>query len=207
MEVISLPLGPLASNMFIVRNDGDFFIVDPSVPVDVCTSRVTDFDIARVKAVFITHAHFDHVFCVTEWKSVCQCPFYLRTEERRLLNDGELNCSYMVGCDRSFGVDTVDVSEIPGSFGSLKVSTIHTPGHTSGSVCYCFDDGNGLTVFTGDTVFAGSVGRTDFPTGNISEMMESVDVIKKLPPDTPLYPGHGPSTTVAEECESNPYFF
>ena len=92
------------------------------------------------------------------------------------------------------------------SFGDLKVTVIATPGHTKGSVCFLFDEGGEKALFTGDTVFAGSVGRTDFPGGSFKELSESVNKVKELDPELAIYPGHGPESTIGEEIRTNPYF-
>jgi len=207
MRIDTLPFGPLSSNMYVIEAHGSFFIVDPSVSPEICLRAVSDLDLTRVEAVFITHAHFDHVYCVEEWQNVCKCRFYMCDTEQRILSDSTMNCSEMIGKPMSFKADTTDVSAIPGSFSGLVISVIHTPGHTSGSVCYRFIGDGDDCLFTGDTVFAGSAGRTDFPTGNVSELMNSIGIIGKLNESVRLYPGHGPETDVAAELRSNPYFF
>ena len=206
MIVHTLPLGPLASNMFVIEDGEAFYIVDPSVSPDECASVIEGFDPGKVRAVLVTHAHFDHIFYIEEWQAKCSCDFFMSDDDRDLLSDPMYNVSAMIGYDRAFKADTKDISSLV-ALGNLKTEVIRTPGHTRGSVCFLVSDGSEKVIFTGDTVFAGGVGRTDFPTGNLTELMESVGKIKALDRSIVMYTGHGPVTTVGSEVDSNPYFY
>jgi len=212
MQIITLPYGPLSSNMFIISYDGGCIIVDPSVDPDVVAAGFEGFERDRVRAVLITHAHFDHIYCAGKWQELLgDVPFIMSDTDRALLADPRSNCSSMTGRGESYTMVTRDVDSLPELFGDdpyINIRAIPTPGHTSGSVTFeVTDKGSGETVlFSGDTVFMGSVGRTDFPTGNLSEMMESIDIFKGYPVNTAIYPGHGPATNVGTEIKINPYF-
>ena len=207
MTVHTLPYGPLSSNMYVIGENGSFYIVDPSVSPDACFKNVPGFDLSCVKAVFVTHAHFDHIYRIEEWQKECGCPIYLSEEERRLMGDPDLNCSSIVGLSKAFAAQTIDISCDGIKSAGLDLSVIRTPGHTSGSVCYLVRSEGMECLFSGDTVFAGSVGRTDFPTGSVTDMLDSVQRIKSLGRNILIYPGHGPDSDLFTECRSNPYFF
>lgn len=206
MKVFQIPYGPFASNMYIVLCSDDAFIVDPSVSFDAIEGRIDGFDARAVKGVFATHGHYDHICCAEDWHArLPDVPFYLSQKDIMLLADPRANCSYMDGKKCVFD-DVYSDAEGCISLGDVKITVIATPGHTKGSVCYLFGEGEERALFTGDTVFAGSIGRTDFPGGSFKEISESVNKIKGLEPELVIYPGHGPASTVGEEIKTNPYF-
>ena len=211
MKIYSLPFGPLSSNMYVICFDEGFIIVDPSVGHNRVSSVVNGFDLSGLKAVLITHAHFDHVDHIEEWRELApDIPFFMSSEDERLLTEPVFNCSYMVGAGRKYDVKTTPLDKLQ-EFSvrmGLDLSYLSTPGHTAGSVCYRLkDDAEQIDyLFTGDLLFAGSIGRTDFPSGNTGEMMNSLELIKRLPDEAVVFPGHGPETTISQEVSSNPYF-
>ena len=206
MKVIQIPYGPFASNMYIVFCGGDAFIVDPSVSYNTIEGRIDGFDAGKVRGVFATHGHYDHICCSDDWRTILpQAEFYLSQKDIPLLADPRANCSYMDGKKCVFD-DLYSDADDSISYGDVKITVIATPGHTKGSVCYLFEQGEERVLFTGDTVFAGSIGRTDFPGGSFKEISESVNKIKQLDPELVIYPGHGPASTIGEEIKTNPYF-
>ena len=198
--------------MYVISCGGDFIIVDPSVEPGAVSRSVEGFAPDRVCAVLITHAHYDHISCAPSWQRILNdVPFIMSDTDKVLLSDCYSNCSSMIGDETLFDIVTEDISALPQLFGDdhpLFIKGIPTPGHTAGSVTYQFiDRKSGETVlFSGDTVFMGSVGRTDFPTGNVSDLMASIEIYKGYPANTVIYPGHGPKTNVGIENEINPFF-
>lgn len=174
----------------------------------------------RVKAVFLTHAHFDHIWGVSDLVRLSGAPLYAWEGERRLCSDRELNGSAGYGRPCTVKPDRFlrDGEQI--SAAGLTFTLLATPGHTEGSCCYYFDadampgvtaDGTEGSprhaLLSGDTVFAGSVGRTDLATGSASALGRSIhDKILPLPGDTIFYPGHGCLTDMATEKQINPFF-
>ena len=189
------------SNMFLTYVGNEVFVIDPSVSPDALK-----YDLPPVSAILVTHGHYDHIKYVDEWnKEFPKAPIYMSFEDDTLLGDPWANCSYMDGISRKFEFPH-EKPEGTISFRDVELRVIPTPGHTMGSVCYLFNDGNETSVFTGDTVFAGSVGRTDMKGGSFELLKESVEKISRLPSDTRIYPGHGPDSTVGYEVKYNPFF-
>ena len=192
--------------MYVIRSGDDTFIVDPSVSFKRVPDFIEGFDTGSVKAVFATHCHYDHVCYSDEWHTkLPDVPFYMDSEDFRLLTDPLGNCSALIGRDVVFE-NTYKAAEGTVTIGQTEITAISTPGHTKGSVCFLFAADGEKALFTGDTVFAGSVGRTDFTGGSFKELSESVNKIKQLDPELVIYPGHGPESTIGEEIRTNPYF-
>jgi glyoxylase-like metal-dependent hydrolase (beta-lactamase superfamily II) len=149
------------------------------------------------EAVLLTHAHFDHITGIAELQKLFpNLPVYIHSEDTVMFGHP---FNQMPGEYASIGVpaNIHDVNE-------LKIcEVIHTPGHTPGGVCYFFAEDK--LLLSGDTLFAGSIGRTDFPGGSMSKMMESLKKLMILPDDTLVIPGHGSHTTIGREKTSNPY--
>jgi len=189
------------SNMFLAYIGNDVFVIDPSVSPDALK-----YDIPPVSAILITHGHYDHIKYVDEWhKEFPKVPIYMHPDDDCLLGDAGANCSYMDGINKVFDFPH-EKPEGKLTFGSVEVNVIKTPGHTMGSVCYMFTDGSEICMFTGDTVFAGSVGRTDMEGGSFELLKGSIEKIGRLPSETRIYPGHGPDSTVGYEVKYNPFF-
>ncbi len=208
LSIVTFTLGPLENNTFLVADEdsGLAAVVDPSFE-----SALVVEEAARrgwqLSAIYLTHAHFDHIAGVGEIYKTCAglCTLYL--------HPADLPLYQQQGSAREFGFNLGDLpaKTQPLADGQMLVlgqsqfEVRHTPGHTPGhAIFYCAEAG---AAFCGDLVFAGSVGRTDLPGGSSLILMRSIrHSILSLPPVTRLLCGHGPETTVAEEMESNPFF-
>lgn len=191
------------SNCYIVFCDQtkDGIISDPGKPATF--NKVIEEEEIALKAIVNTHAHLDHVFGVAETRREYDIPFHLHRGDELLIEN--LNTF-----TANYGLPPIEKPEIDEWLtdgqtifvGSETIKIIHTPGHSPGGCCLHFDG----HLIVGDTIFAGSVGRSDLPGGDHQTLIESIHSrILTLPPDTVLYPGHGPSTTVAAEAASNPF--
>lgn len=157
-----------------------------------------------VSAICLTHGHFDHIWGAEELRTLSQVKIYGPEAERVLFEDAKVNVSAQVGRPYTIRLDEYlkdqDVLEIEG----IKLKMIHTPGHTIGSSCYYVEEAG--ILISGDTLFEGSVGRTDLPTGSMSMLNRSIkEKLLNLPDETKVYPGHGDSTTIDMERKYNPY--
>lgn len=216
MDIYVLSCGPLGSNMYAVADNNEYVIIDPSVSPEIVKKYFQQHNLDffnNLKAVFMTHAHFDHVLYVDAWKSLFpDVPFYLGKNDFELLEDPALNCSYDFGNPISFGVTPVPIESTNCGFSlndNVSCVALNTPGHTYGQFVFIFTDSvtSKKVMFSGDMLFQGSVGRTDFFTGNSRKMMESIRLLSGLSDEMDVYPGHGPSTSLSIEKKTNPYFY
>ncbi|MCD8325440.1 MAG: MBL fold metallo-hydrolase [Lachnospiraceae bacterium] len=159
----------------------------------------------EVAAILLTHGHFDHILGAQELRGASGARIYAYAGEDRLLKDSGLNLSAGNGVGCTVKVNAYLRDQEKFSAAGMECRVIATPGHTEGSCCFYFEE-SGILV-AGDTLFAESVGRTDFPTGSMSALMRSVkERLFVLPDETKVYPGHGDSTTIGWEKEHNPFF-
>ncbi|MEQ3345930.1 MBL fold metallo-hydrolase [Peptoniphilus senegalensis] len=201
-KIIKLVVGELQENCFVLFDENkDAFVVDPGASSDIIIEAIEKNNL-NIKYILLTHGHFDHVGAVAGLKKKFNAPVYLHKNDKNFLeNPKEVR-------ESAFGIQiesaNVDVfvkegDEIPFSDAYIKV--IETPGHTIGSVCYLFKN----YLFAGDTLFNGSIGRTDFPESDHSLMIESLKVLKELDDEIYVLSGHGPESQMSYEKISNPY--
>ena len=199
-----LPIAPYSfgANTYAIISDGHALVIDPSVTVGAITSAVAE-EGAVIDAIVLTHGHFDHIVAIDTLREATGVPVYIHEDDAEMLTDGAKNAFLtFFGRDRVYKpadklLHDGDILKL----GSSEIKVIHTPGHSKGSICLLCDG----FIITGDTLFAGSCGRTDFPGGSMADMRRSLASLAKLPPETEVVPGHGPSTTIAREVASNPF--
>lgn len=205
IEIAVLTVGPVQTNCYIVNKKGSIscIVVDPGEDADKIANYIERKGLKN-EGILLTHGHFDHITGVSELISMAGGRLYVCDREKELLADSSLNGSAMVrnevALEAEYYLKDGQVLEIA----DMKFRVIHTPGHTIGSCCYYMEKEK--ILFSGDTIFMESVGRTDFPTGNWSQLSASIkEKVLTLPSDVKIYPGHGPETDVAYEKENNPY--
>lgn len=193
MKILSLPLGSYQTNTYILYNEGakPCLIVDPGYEADVILRYVNQLNL-EVEAILLTHGHFDHVGAVRQIAAETGCKVYLHA--------ADLSMPPMMTAGALYYTDTYDEGACLDLAG-LTVHVIHTPGHTPGSVCLLTED----VMFSGDTLFAGSCGRTDLPGGDWATITRSLNRLSGMQTNYRVLPGHGPATTLDEEKRSNPY--
>ena len=206
MKIEKFVLGPVGTNCYIVRNDDtmECFIVDVAACPTEFVSHIRNSGLT-VKAVLLTHGHFDHIMGLDRFLEEFPVPVYACAAEKDVLESAQLNSSAgMLGQPYTFTgarfVKDGDLLDVAG----MKIQVIQTPGHTIGGCCYYIADEN--VLFSGDTLFRASVGRTDLPTGSMSALVRSVtDRLLVLPDETRVYPGHMEETTIGYEKQYNPF--
>jgi len=200
------PVGPLQCNCSVVGDETsrEAMVIDPGDDVDDVLAIVRKHNLT-VKQIVITHAHIDHVGGAMKLRRATGAPILLNENDYDLLKMLDVQATWL-GMARPEKVE-IDHSPAQGSevtAGSLKASVLHTPGHTQGSICLYFPTEKKLIA--GDTLFAGSIGRTDLPGGSFDKIIHSLhEHLLPLPDETVVVPGHGPLTTIGEERDSNPF--
>jgi hydroxyacylglutathione hydrolase len=207
MEIECLELGDFGTNSYVVRADGEAkecLVIDPGFSPGPLLDFLQENQLQPVK-ILLTHGHCDHIAGIEAVQNQFgEIPVYVSGEDAPMLGDAKLNLSWMTGmalrCEADQELADGDVVELDG----LQFTVLATPGHTTGGVSfYCEQAG---VVFSGDTLFAGSIGRDDFPGGNRQTLLASIrDKLLALPEETKVYSGHGPVTTIGEETQTNPF--
>lgn len=205
LELQQCVLGPVYTNCYIAKNKetGEALIIDPADSPSKIELKVNAMG-ARPVAVLFTHGHFDHIMGVEAVREKYQIPVYACRQEEEMLREPSVNMTDQMGKSCSIRpdvfLDDLQVFEAAG----FSIQMIHTPGHTKGSCCYYLKEEG--VLFSGDTLFCGSVGRTDFPGGSASQIRNSLHrLLAALPDDTSVYPGHDTSTTIGYEKRYNPF--
>ena len=195
MDIITVKVGILQTNCYILKHDAWAIIIDPRAKVQRILDALGD---AKPLAILLTHAHFDHIGAINDVLAVHPVPIYLHPDDEALLHDPQLNYSF----PKRF---TVEAATLPYpailELGPFRFEVIETPGHTEGSVLLRL----GEHLFTGDTLFHLSIGRTDLKTGQPTHMKQSLRRIKDLHGPLTIWPGHDESTTLDHELKHNPY--
>ena len=201
-----LPVGPLQCNCSVVGDEAsrEAMVIDPGDDIQEVLGLVRKHNL-QVKQIVITHAHIDHVGGAMKLRAATGAPILLNQNDYALLKMLDVQAAW-IGMPNPGKVE-IDRSITTGesvSAGSLVANVFHTPGHTEGSICLHFPQEKKLIA--GDTLFAGSIGRTDLPGGDAQKIMRSLhNVVLVFPDETVVVPGHGELTTIGEERETNPF--
>ncbi len=202
----TFPVGPLQCNCTIMgdQTNGEAIVIDPGDEVDRIHRRLADLGL-KLKQILITHAHIDHVGGALKLRKLTGAPIFLNEDDMLLLQMMATQAAWL-------GIQPPEVAPPDENLSdgrqvglsSYPATVLHTPGHTEGSVCLHFAPLK--MVIAGDTLFAGSIGRTDLPGGNSEQIIESIQTrLLTLPDETRVLPGHGPSTTIGAERKTNPF--
>jgi glyoxylase-like metal-dependent hydrolase (beta-lactamase superfamily II) len=202
----TFPVGPLQCNCTILGDEasGEAMVVDPGDNIPQILSRLAHHNLT-LKQIIVTHGHIDHIGGAARLKKATGAPIFLNQNDLPQLAIMDQQAAWL-------GVPTPEILPPDGSLedgatigiASHTARILRTPGHTEGSICLHFAPEN--LLLAGDTLFAGSIGRTDLPGGNSNQILRSLhDRLLTLPDETNVIPGHGPATTIGEERDSNPF--
>jgi glyoxylase-like metal-dependent hydrolase (beta-lactamase superfamily II) len=206
MIIETFPVGPLQCNCTILGDEttGEAIVIDPGEEIGRIHRRLTALGL-KLQQILITHGHIDHVGGALRLKRLTGAPILLNEKDFPQLKMMDMQAGWL-------GVATPEIAPPDGSLSDgltvglekYPAKVIHTPGHTEGSVCLHFAPLN--LLIAGDTLFAGSIGRTDLPGGDFGQIIDSIESrLMLLPVETKVFPGHGPATTIGEERKNNPF--
>ncbi|CUX38891.1 MBL fold metallo-hydrolase [Clostridium sp. C105KSO13] len=205
MKIERFVIGIISTNCYLVQNEesNECFLVDPGA----CPKKLVDHIKSSgldMKAILLTHGHFDHILGIDGFLKEFPVPVYAHEAEKELLKDASLNSSVTYGPGYTFSDACYLKDWEKLTVAGMEIETIYTPGHTSGGCCY-YIQSEGV-LFSGDTLFRASIGRTDFPTGSSSQLIHSIqERLMCLPGETKVYPGHMDETTIDFEQAHNPF--
>ncbi len=198
MKYDYFPVGDLAANCCLVYDDkGNAVVIDPGDKSLSILEKIEWHGI-DVQAVLLTHGHFDHMGAAADVQFLTESRLYVHADDERALTDPVYS---VMPLEEPLTADVLVHDGDTLQIGDLTFTVLHTPGHTPGSVCYLCDG----VLFAGDTLFAGSIGRTDFAGGDVTAMRQSLRRLAALPDETVVIPGHGEKTTIGAEKQTNPF--
>lgn len=204
MKIIGLVTGPVQENCYLIWKEDFLLIVDPGAEAARLIAEIEKTG-AKPAAILLTHTHYDHIGAVDHLRDYYQIPVYVSPLEQEWLSDPMKNLS---GRHPELGPITARPAEIELELKEYEIAgmsfkVVATPGHSIGSVIFIFDK----FVVSGDALFKGSIGRTDLPTGNLEQLLTSIQTqLFVLPNQMAVYPGHGEPTTIEIEKRTNPFF-
>lgn len=204
-KIDSRILGMVGTNCYLLCNMDikECVLIDPADSQDEI-SRMIDESGCSLKGILLTHGHFDHIMAADAVRDKYGVKVYASCDEKNTLEQPHINLGEAYGLKLSVKADVWHKDGEILKLAGFDIEALHTPGHTEGGSCYYIREIG--VLFSGDTLFCGSVGRTDFPGGSMSEIVRSIkEKVMVLPDDTKVYPGHGEGTSVGYERENNPF--
>lgn len=202
MKLHRFILGDLAVNSYLFweEESKEAICIDPGGPLTEILSQLNEERLKLVN-IILTHGHADHILGVAELKAKTGAPVSIHAGDAAMLANPVINLSHLFGWNIVIKPDRLLAEGDTICVGTSLVSVLHTPGHTPGGICLLTQG----IAFTGDTLFAGSIGRTDLPGGDQETLLYSVSKLLSLADDTRVFPGHGPESTIGRERDTNPF--
>ncbi|AJA48289.1 metallo-beta-lactamase family protein [Clostridium pasteurianum DSM 525 = ATCC 6013] len=198
MKINIIPAGIYDANCYILLDEtsGEAAVIDPGGDANILIDNIKSLK-AKVKMILLTHGHADHTGAVSELRNEFKCNVYINEKDAEFIKKKVP----IYGNENENGDKFLKEGDVL-HFGNYEIKCIETPGHTPGGMCFLI----GNVVFTGDTLFQRSIGRTDFQGGNFESIIKSIkNKLLTLPDDTVVYPGHGPKSSIAFERNNNPF--
>lgn len=205
LKVEKRVLGMVRTNVYLAihTETKEAVLIDPADSAELLERDIAALGVHPV-GILLTHGHFDHIGAAGKLASRYQIKIGAGSEEADVMTDSSLNLSVQFGRPFTVSPDCLYADKEEIVLAGFRIQVLHTPGHTKGGVCYYLPEEG--VLFSGDTLFCESVGRTDFPTGSMSVLTRSVrGLLEALPGGTVVYPGHDSETTIAHEKEYNPF--
>lgn len=201
-KIIATPVGSYQANCYVIYNkEKEAIIIDPGAEGENIIDMINERGF-KVSKILLTHAHPDHFGAMRKVRDAFDVPVYLSEDDEELLETRSKDICKQLGIElESLKADILFKDEDEISFGDKNIKVILTPGHTPGGACFLLDN----VLFSGDTLFKGSIGRTDLPGGDTDTIFKSLKKLMELPNDTIVLPGHGPQTNIQFEKMVNPF--
>ncbi len=199
MEVITLVLGLYQTNCYILKKGSDLLVIDPGYSPRRVIETIRSREGCTLKAILLTHGHFDHIGAVDAVRNTFGCPVYACRDDEDIIVPGKISSRENMGVCVSSEISWLEGNELKA--GDFDIRILYTPGHTPGSVMYVIEN----NLFSGDTLFNESVGRTDLYGGSYSQLKQSLKAVETLPFDMVIYPGHESPSTIEHELKYNPF--
>lgn len=196
MEIKRIVTGEFQTNSYIVIKNNSALLIDPSGNGNNILKELKNL---KVSAILLTHGHFDHIKCVDMLKEKYACPIFLKKEDEELVRNKSLNS--LMGHSASIKSKVEYLNEGKLTIDDFEIEVFHTPGHTQGSCIFLIEN----YLFTGDTLFKGSVGRCDLYGGNERQLYDSLKIFRSFKEDYYILPGHDDISTLNQEITYNPY--
>lgn len=201
MFVQVLEGGLLSSKSYIIEDSNEAALIDAGVHYKNILGILKERELS-LKYIILTHAHVDHIFYMNELHEATGASVVIHAEDAPIISDARLSGFLMMGFDKKMNKPDILVQDEDSlKIGQTELKFIHTPGHTPGSMCILIQD----SLFSGDTLFWQSVGRTDLGAGDMKQLEKSLKRLMELPDSLIVYPGHGQSTDIGFERENNPF--
>lgn len=200
-----MPVGSIGANCYLIgcEQTKEGAVIDPGDEGSRIVAKVKELGL-NIKSIILTHGHIDHISGLDDVKKATSAQILIHREDAPMLVDGNRNLSHLMGTTRGYPPADVllkdgDVIKV----GKLEFKVLHTPGHTKGGICLEIEG----IIISGDTLFQGSIGRSDFPGGSHEVLINSIKTkLLPYPDETKVYPGHGPRTSIGFERVNNPFF-
>ena len=205
MKIEQYCVGQVGTNCYFVINEEtkELLVIDPGDSAQMLADQIRQKNL-KPQAILLTHGHFDHAMAAETLAEMFEIQIYAFEAEKETLEDPRLNVSAMIGHQDVYHADVYLRDEQILQLAGTKIQVIHTPGHTEGGCCYYLEKEK--VLFSGDTLFCQSVGRTDIPRGSMSQLIRSIrKKLLVLPDEVKVYPGHMDITTIGMERASNPF--
>lgn len=201
MEIKVLPLGDIQVNCYLVSTERTALVIDPGYYSEEAEHFLKE-NCDKQRIILLTHAHFDHIGGADKLRESTGVKIAIGELENGFLSDCNVNLSSLFNVPlKPFSADILLADGQKLVLGDIEINVIHTPGHTLGGVSYLIDN----VLFSGDTLFCESIGRTDFPKGDFTTLSASVKELYKLDGNITVLPGHGEATTISHEKQYNPF--
>ncbi|MCI9173507.1 MAG: MBL fold metallo-hydrolase [Lachnospiraceae bacterium] len=205
MKIEQYCVGQVATNCYFAINEEtkEMLLIDPGDSAGMLAEKIRRAEL-KPRAVLLTHGHFDHAMAASALAEMFGIKIYAHKAEKETLENPSKNVSVMVGRGEAYHADVFAEDGEMLNLAGMELKVLHTPGHTEGGCCYYLEKEK--VLFSGDTLFCQSVGRTDFPGGSMSGLVRSIkEKLLTLPDDVTVYPGHMDITTIGRERNGNPF--